>query len=301
MCALTADIGAAGWLAALAGWAAIMALAMPSVSAAEAPPERVALWPGRAPVGDGTFQATDAALAVYRPAMPCGAAVVICPGGGYAELGAMDTMREIAEWLRAHGLLAAILEYRLPRGNPRLPLLDAQRAMRLVRANAKAWKCDPRRIGIMGFSAGGHLAAAVGTHFDAGNPRATDPVERIGCRPDFMVLVFPIITMGEATYPDAKRQLLGPSPAAKTVDLFSNERHVTARTPPAFLTHARDDTTVSVENSRMFHRALRAHHVAAEYLEFAAGNHGFNGCKGAIWEEWKRRSLRWLAEQRFIP
>ncbi len=263
--------------------------------------ERIGLWHGRAPTGDGAFENADAWLTVHRPRRPNGTAVVICPGGGYAMQVVGAEGHGIAAWLNRHGITGAVLEYRLPAGRPRVPLLDAQRALRTVRANARAWGLDPSRIGIMGFSAGGHLASTAGTHFDAGQADAADPVQRVGCRPDFMILVYPVITMGDKGHPGSRTNLLGKNPDAKLLELYSNEKQVAANTPPAFLAHARDDKPVPPENSRMFYEALRAHKVPCRYLELPSGGHGLNGYKGPMWDAWQEQSLAWLAEQKLIP
>jgi acetyl esterase/lipase len=207
----------------------------------------------------------------------------------------------IAEWLNAKGIAAILLEYRLPEGRPSVPLFDAQRALRTVRARAREWAIDPGRVGILGFSAGGHVASTAGTHFDAGRSDAPDAVERESSRPDFMILVYPVVTMGEKGHALSRTKLLGPQPASDLVRRYSNETQVTERTPPAFVTHAKDDGGVLPGNSRDFVAALRAHGVPVEYLEFETGGHGFNGCKGPIWEEWKARSLAWLASRGVIP
>lgn len=265
-------------------------------------PERIALWPNQAPLGDGAFAATNAFITVYRPARPNGVAVVICPGGGYGALKPEGMEgRGAAEWLNAHGIVGVVLAYRLPQGRSFVPLLDAQRAIRTVRVNAKEWGCDPARVGILGFSAGGHLASTAGTHFDDGLPAAADPVEHVGCRPAFMVLVYPVISMGPQAHGGSKKNLLGPNPPATLVELFSNERQVTDRTPPTFLAHARDDSRVSPDHSRLFLEALQTHHVAAQYLELPSGDHGLNDRQGPMWETWKTDALKWLAEQGLIP
>jgi acetyl esterase/lipase len=207
----------------------------------------------------------------------------------------------IAHWLNAHGITGIVLEYRLPHGRPFVPLLDAQRAIRLARSRSKEWGCNPHRIGIIGFSAGGHLAATAATHFDAGKTTATDPVERMGCRPDFSVLVYPVITMGSKTHSGTKQNLLGPSPSIDLENLFSNEKQVTARTPPAFLAHALDDQIVTPENSRLFYEALLAHKVASSYLELPYGDHGLNGYQGPMWDAWQAGALKWLASRKLIP
>jgi acetyl esterase/lipase len=264
--------------------------------------ERRPLWADRAPVGDGTFQAAGGFITVHRPEprKANGAAVVICPGGGYGGLVVGAEGHGIAQWLLARGVAGIVLEYRLPHGKPFVPLLDAQRAIRTVRANARQWNIDPRRIGIMGFSAGGHLASTAATHFDGGDPGAADPIDRVSCRPDFAVLVYPVITMSEKTHGGSRVNLLGRDPPAKLIELFSSEKQVTDATPPTFLAHAKDDKAVSPENSRMFCAALKAHHVAAEYLELPSGGHGLNGYKGPMWDAWQAKSLEWLAAERFL-
>ncbi len=267
----------------------------------ESKPERVGLWNKRAPIGDGKFQETEVWITVHHPKTPNGTAIVICPGGGYGSLVAGAEGHGIASWLNRHGITGVVLEYRLPAGRSQVPLLDAQRAIRTVRVNAKAWNLDPARIGIMGFSAGGHLASTAGTHFDTGDADATDPVQRTSCRPDFMILVYPVITMGEKGHQGSRNNLLGKNPDAKLVELYSNQKQVTGKTPPTFLAHAKDDRPVPPENSKMFYDALRAQKVATEYLELASGGHGLNGYKGPMWDAWQERSLSWLAEMKLLP
>jgi acetyl esterase/lipase len=264
-------------------------------------PERMALWNGRAPVGDGQFEQADAWITVYRPSRANGTAIVICPGGGYGQVVIEPEGHGIARWLNGHGITGVVLDYRLPKGRSFVPLLDAQRAARTVRTRAKAWSIDPARIGIMGFSAGGHLASTAGTHFDDGDPKAADAVDRASCRPDFMILVYPVITMGETTHSGSRQNLLGTDPSPKLVELFSNEKQVTARTPPTFLAHAVDDKPVPPENSRAFYAALQEHKVPSQYLELPSGGHGLNGYKGPMWGAWQEKSLAWLAELKLNP
>jgi acetyl esterase/lipase len=276
-----------------------------SLVAADAPkkaePERIKLWSERAPIGDGTFEPTEAKITVHKPEKPNGTAIVICPGGGYGGLVTGPEGHGIATWLNRHGITGVVLEYRLPKGRSHVPLLDAQRAIRTVRSNAKAWGIDPARIGIMGFSAGGHLASTAGTHFDDGDPKASDAIERVSSRPDFMILVYPVVTMGEKTHGGSKGNLLGKNPDAKLVELFSNEKQVTAKTPPTFLAHAKDDGPVPPENSKAFYEALQAQKVPAKYLELPSGGHGLNGYKGPMWDAWQEQSLAWLAEMKLVP
>jgi acetyl esterase/lipase len=290
----------------LAGLISLAVIASLSTLAGSAPdtlpkPERISLWSNHAPVGDGTFQSADAAITVHRAANPNGAALVICPGGGYGGLVTGAEGHGIAQWLTQHGITGVVLEYRLPRGNAFVPLLDAQRAIRTVRSQAVEWGVDPRRIGIIGFSAGGHLASTVGTHFDAGDPKSPDAIGRVSCRPDFMVLVYPVISMGDKGHQGSRNNLLGKDAKPELVELFSNEKRITAQTPPAFLAHALDDKVVPSDNSRMFYDALKTSGVEAKYLELPSGGHSLNGYKGPMWDAWQAQSLEWLAGLKVIP
>lgn len=274
-----------------------------AAQAAAPQPQKLTLWSNKAPVGDDKFEAADASITVHRPAAEKanGAAVVICPGGGYGGLVTGPEGHGIAQWLNRHGIAGIVLEYRLPRRRAFVPLFDAQRAIRMVRANAKQWSINPDHVGIIGFSAGGHLASTAGTHFDAGDLKAADSVDRMSCRPDFVLLIYPVITMGAKTHGGSKANLLGRDPKPGMVELFSNEKQVTDKTPPMFLTHAKDDTLVVPDNSRMMYEALKAHKVATEYLELPTGGHGLNGYKGPMWDAWQTKFLEWLAGQKMIP
>jgi acetyl esterase/lipase len=289
-------------LSGIALTAVLLLNASPVVGATSANPEKLLLWSGQAPVGDCEFEAANASMTVHRPTpeKANGAAMVICPGGGYGGLVVGPEGHGIAKWLTDHGIAGIVLEYRLPRGRPFVPLLDAQRAIRTVRFNAKRWGINPARIGIIGFSAGGHLASTAGTHFDDGDPQATDPISRVSCRPDFAILIYPVITMGAKTHGGSKENLLGRHPKPEIVELFSNEKQVTKQTPPMFLAHAKDDAPVMPDNSRMLYEALKAHQVAAEYLELPSGGHGLNGYKGPMWDAWQTKALAWLAAQKVI-
>jgi len=265
-------------------------------------PRVLSLWNGHAPVGDGTFQTEDAEITLYLPALPkaSGATMVICPGGGYGGLVMGPEGEGIARWLTEHDICGVVLKYRLPRGNSMVPLLDAQRAIRMVRSQSGKWGIDPNRIGIIGFSAGGHLASTAATHFDAGDPKSDDPVERMSCRPDFAILVYPVITMGDQGHAGSRKNLMGPDPKPEVIEQFSNEKHVTPQTPPTFLAHALDDKVVPAENSHMFFEALQANKVPAKYLELPEGGHGLNGYKSPMWDAWQTQSLQWLVEQKVI-
>jgi acetyl esterase/lipase len=278
--------------------ALLKALGIPAVASA---PEKVSLWPQQAPAGDGTFEKAEVTITVHRPEKPNGAAMVICPGGGYGGLVVGPEGHGIAMWLNSHGITGLVLEYRLPKGRSAVPLLDAQRATRTVRSRAKDWGIDPAKIGIIGFSAGGHLAATAATRHDDGDPAAKDPVERLGCRPDFAVLVYPVITMGETTHGGSRKNLLGPSPSPETIALFSAEKQVTGKTSPTYLTHAVNDRIVPVSHSRSFHAALEEKKIPAEYLELPSGDHGLDGYKGPMWDAWQAGVLKWMAARKIMP
>jgi acetyl esterase/lipase len=272
-----------------------------NVPAKKVEPETLKLWNGNAPVGEGKFEKAEASITVHKPEKANGTAIVICPGGGYGGLVTGAEGHGIAEWLNRHGITGVVLEYRLPKGRSFVPLLDAQRAIRTVRSHTKDWGIDISKVGIMGFSAGGHLASTAGTHFDDGDPKSDDPVEKQGCRPDFMILIYPVISMGEKGHGGSRNNLLGTKPEAKLVDLFSNEKQATAKTPPTFLAHAKDDRAVVPENSKIFYDALQAKKVASKYLELPSGGHGLNGYKGPMWNAWQAQSLEWLSEIKMIP
>jgi len=256
--------------------------------------ETLSLWSGPAPIGDGTTEDVDVRLTLHRPAKPNGTAIVICPGGGYGGLVTGGEGHGIAQWLNGHGITGLVLEYRLPKGRSYVPLLDSQRAIRTARANAKAWNLNPRRIGIIGFSAGGHLASTAATHFDSGVSQSDDRVTQQSSRPDFAILVYPVVTMDKSTHAGSRRNLLGDQPSDEMINLFSNEKQVTAETCPTYLAHALDDRVVVPANSQAFHNALKQHSVATEYLKLPSGGHGLNGYKGPMWDAWQKQSLDWL-------
>jgi acetyl esterase/lipase len=275
--------------------ATLFLIALPALAAPT--PEVIPLWPDGAPVTKDRKEQAEVRLTVYRPEQPNGTAMVICPGGGYGMLVTKGEGSGIAAWLNQHGITGAVLEYRLPKGEPVRPLSDAQMAVRTLRARAGEFGCDPQRIGIIGFSAGGHLASTAATHFDAGDPAATDPVDRTSCRPDFAILIYPVITMGPQTHMGSKKNLLGKDPAPELIDLYSSEKQVTAKTPPTFLAHAADDRTVAPDNSLMYYDRMIACGVPSKYLKLPSGGHGLNGYKGPMWDQWRKESLEWLMER----
>ena len=238
----------------------------------------VLLWPNGAPGAQGNKPEDIPTLTIYLPApeKAVRTGVVVCPGGGYVGLAMKKEGTDIAEWLNSIGIAAFVLKYRLgPRYHHPIEMWDGQRAMRYVRYHAKEYGISPNRIGIWGFSAGGHLASTVGTHFDNGKAQAPDPIDRVSCRPDFMVLSYPVVTMMEPyVHKGSRRALLGEHPDARLVRYLSNELQVTPETPPTFLFSTDDDTTVPCENSVQFFLALRKNHVPAEMHIFEPGPHG---------------------------
>jgi acetyl esterase/lipase len=261
--------------------------------------EWVLLWPEGAPGALGQGAEDRPKITAYpAPAdLATGTAAVVCPGGSYQRLASDHEGKQVAEWLNGLGVSAFVLQYRVgPRYRHPAPLHDAQRALRLVRARARELGVAAGRVGIVGFSAGGHLASTAGTHFDEGRPDAADPVERAGSRPDFMVLAYPVISLDSTfTHERSLTNLLGPQPDARLARELSNERRVTARTPPAFLFHTSDDTTVDVENSVAFYRALRAAGVAAELHVFATGRHGVGlAPHDPVLSAWPKLCAEWM-------
>jgi acetyl esterase/lipase len=265
------------------------------------PADAIQLWPAGAPGALGKEPQDIPTLTPYFPKeKQTGAAVIVCPGGGYSHL-ADHEGGPVAEWLNSIGITAFVLKYRIgPRYHHPAPLQDAARAMRLVRSRAAEWKIDPKRIGILGFSAGGHLASTMGTHFDSGQPNADEAVERMSSRPDLMILIYPVITMGEFTHGGSKKQLLGDNPSVEMVKLLSNESQVTKDSPPTFLVHTANDAAVPVENSLHFAEALRKAGVPFELHVYERGPHGFGlGGKDPILSGWPTQCAAWLHLQGF--
>ncbi|WP_373650289.1 alpha/beta hydrolase [Schlesneria sp. DSM 10557] len=258
--------------------------------------ERIELWKGQAPIGDGQFEEKETWITVHPAPEPNGTAIVICPGGGYGGLVTGAEGHGIAKWLNGHGITGIVLEYRLPAGRSFVPLYDAQRAIRTVRLEAPKWKIDPSKIGIMGFSAGGHLASTAATHFSESDPQGDEGLKEISCRPDFAILIYPVITMNEKTHGGSKTNLLGENPSEELIQLFSNELQITPKTPPVFLAHAQDDEAVGIHNSIDFYNALLKQKVPGKLLELPSGGHGLNGYQGPMWDAWQEQSLQWLKE-----
>ncbi|MDC0584555.1 alpha/beta hydrolase [Bacteroidales bacterium] len=210
-----------------------------------------------------------------------GHAILICPGGGYGMLAYDWEGTEIAKWCNTRGITAFVLKYRLPGSKSvtvpyETPLIDAQRAMRLIRSRANDWNIDPDKLGVIGFSAGGHLASTLGTHYDYESSFKKDSIDRLSARPNFMVLMYPVVTMkDDYTHKGSKRNLLGNTPNHELEQQFSNELHVNENTPPTFIVHSSNDKAVPVQNSLQFYNALLKHNVYAEMHIFPVGGHGY--------------------------
>ncbi len=267
---------------------------------AAAQPRMELLWPNVAPGALGTEDTDKPAVFIHLPSADRanGTAVVVCPGGGYGALAMDHEGRQVAEWLNARGVAAFVLRYRLgPRYRHPVQIGDAQRALRLVRSRAAQFGVAADRIGIWGFSAGGHLASTAATRFDQGNPDSSDPVERAGCRPDFAILAYPVISFTtEYTHKGSLRNLLGEQPAPSLVASLSTETQVTAATPPTFLFHTTEDKGVPPENSVLFYMALRRHGIPAEMHIYERGRHGVGlAPSDPVLSTWAGRLEDWLS------
>lgn len=232
-----------------------------------------------------------------------GTAVVICPGGGYSGLAIRHEGLQVAQWFNSVGITAFVLTYRQPDDaimeNKSIgPLQDGQRAIRLVRRHAKEWGIDPEKIGIMGFSAGGHVASTISTHY---NEKVYDPVDSTSARPNFSLLIYPVISMDSTiTHSGSRVNLLGNSPTPEQVMHFSNELQVNEQTPPAFVVHSLDDDVVPVQNSIKYVLAMKKHHVPCELHIYESGGHGYGMAPGGSTQAmWLEACLKWLEANRF--
>ena len=266
-------------------------------------PETLKLWPDGAP-----FQLEDdyePTLTVY-PApkkSATGSAIVVCPGGGYQTLAMDHEGKQVADWLNSIGKTAFVLRYRVGSWDGQknlypVPSLDGQRAVRLARFKAESYGVNPEKIGILGFSAGGHLASTIGTHFDSGDPFAEDLVDRVGCRPNFMVLIYPVVSFEtKYVHRGSRRALLGNDPDLHLIHFLSNETQVSTMTPPAFLVHTTQDRAVPSENSLLFYMALKENGVPAEMHIYERGKHGFGLAPGdPILSTWPKHCEVWMGK-----
>ncbi|MDR0729276.1 MAG: alpha/beta hydrolase [Prevotellaceae bacterium] len=263
-------------------------------------PVEVLLWPDGAPNDNGirgpeeqaaagrVSGVSQASMYVYLPvgAAVATAAVVICPGGGYVRLAMVHEGHEFARWLNEHGVAAVVLKYRMPNGHDEVPLSDVQQALRLVRQHGREWNIAPHRVGVAGFSAGGHLASTAATHFG-------DSLTR----PDFAVLFYPVISMGVRAHAGSRLALIGESPSPELQRKYSNEWQVSAATPPTLLFLSDDDRTVDPLNSSMFYEALKERRVPAAMYVFPTGGHGWGMRSDFVYHDvWRGLLLRWLKE-----
>ena len=272
--------------------------------------ETMKLWDGDIPFSNGIIgdeeytdkghvqNIQDPTITIYLPkkSKATGAAVVICPGGGYRLLAIQHEGHDVAKWFNEFGVAGIVVKNRLPTSEnitdtSEVAMTDAQRAVRLVRHHAGEWGIEKNKIGIMGFSAGGHLASTVGTHFDYGMADSPDPVQKVSCRPDFMILMYPVITMSEDfMHAGSMKNLLAHNQSYEQKRRFSNEKQVTSETPPTILIHSSDDKSVPVANSIRFYEALIEHNIPAEMHIFNSGGHGYglgrkDGTSHNLWPE----------------
>ena len=278
------------------GRVAVLSCLMVNLFAADSFP----LWEKGVPGSLGSAEKDIPTLTVFRAdeGKATGAAMVICPGGGYGGL-AQHEGKDYAEWLAKNGVTSFVLKYRLGSAGYRHPVMldDAARAVRLVRARASEWGVDGKRVGIMGSSAGGHLASTLLTHFDSGHQQSSDAVEKQSSRPDLGILCYAVISMGEYTHGGSKKNLLGDNPSEDLVKLLSNELQVTTNTPPTFLWHTYEDTAVVPQNSMLFALALQKNKVPYELHIYEKGRHGIGLANGHPWTE---QCLRWLKLRGFV-
>lgn len=286
-------------------WMFVVSLTLASSVIHAAGPEPIPLWTKDVPGGMGTEEPDIPTVRIHTPpaGKSNGAAVVICPGGGYGIIAMDHEGSQVANFLSSQGITALVLRYRLaPKYRHPAPLTDAQRAIRYVRAHAESLGVSSRRVGIMGFSAGGHLASTAATHFDQGKADAEDPIDRQSCRPDFAILGYPVISLtADFAHRGSARNLLGDNPDPKLLESLSNETQVTKETPPTFLFHTNEDTGVPPENSVSFFLALRKVKVPAELHIFQQGPHGIGLAPGdPVIHTWKDRLVDWLRQSAYL-
>jgi acetyl esterase/lipase len=282
----------------------IIVIIASAILQAQEKPNEILLWPNGAPgaLGDRPEDKPSLTPFLAVSGTASGTAVLVCPGGGYAHL-ADHEGAPVAQWLNTLGIKSFVLKYRLGSSGYHHPsmLQDAQRAIQYVRSHAQELGINPAKIGIMGFSAGGHVASSAGTHYVAGEPAPEDPIARVSSRPDFMILIYPVITMGEFAHAGSRKNLLGDHPSQELIDLMSNVKQVTKDSPPAFLVHTGNDATVPVENSLEFAAAMRRAGVGVELHLFQTGpKHGYGLAVGdPIVGIWPKLCEQWLRARGF--
>ncbi len=297
-------MGRRGWVLVAFGIAAGLVVAVSAGAQDVAAGTVVPLWAGRAPGAVGDAESDTPTLTVYLAAAnPTHTGVVIAPGGGYQHLSMQKEGEDVARWLNARGVAAFVLKYRLgPTYHHPVELGDARRAMRTVRAHASAYGVDAGRVGMWGFSAGGHLTATAGTLGEPGDASSADPVERQGSRPSFLVLAYPVVTLEDpVAHMGSRKYLLGDNPDPALVELLSAEKHVTAETPPTFLFATTDDPVVPVMNSVEFYSALVRNKVPAEMHLFQHGPHGVGLAPGfADLKVWPDLLAAWMRARGYM-
>ncbi len=291
-------------------------------------PLELPIWPGPAPGSEGITESEitvdrgkgkghvdrsisnvhQPTITVHLPSHSTGelrAAVVICPGGGFTRVVIDKEGNDFARFLNDHDVVGIVLKFRTAKSEKHFygisaMTADAQRALRVTRANAEAWKIDPARVGVFGFSAGGHVASTLATHYDAGDPSSEDLVERFDGRPDFLGLAYPLVSLQtEVAGTKYQHLLLGDDPTGEPIDQYSNELHVNAKTPPAFICHAEDDSAVLVENTHRLAAAYKTAGVACTSLVYAEGGHGYGiRDQGKPIDAWRHRFVDWLVENK---
>jgi acetyl esterase/lipase len=288
------------------GWVLGLLLAFGGAARAQ---QEIPLWPNGAPGATGTGSADKPGITPYPASNPNGAAVVVIPGGAYSFLATDIEGTQPAKWLQSQGISAFVVKYRVSPYRHPIEMWDGQRAMRWVRANAKKYGIDTAHIGVMGFSAGGHMASTVSTHWDTGNPSANDSVDRQSCRPAFAIIHYGVITMDASfTHMGSRQSLLGNNPSQALVDSMSNEKQVNAKTPPTFLGHGDNDHTVNVKNSQVYYDSLQKKGVTKSTLMIFKGvDHSYGLADGKAGtpnnptiHAWCDSSLRWLDSQGFL-
>jgi len=322
------QISRGAWRSAVVALGLIAALGPAMAATGPSGAEEMAIWPGTAPGSQAAsarqevverskdpavkdravFGVTRPTLEIWRPQNPNGTAVIVMPGGAYQRVVVDKEGLEMGERLIKDGITVFVLTYRLPVGghaqSSDVALQDAQRAIRLVRRNAQKWGLKTDHIGVMGFSAGGHVAASLGTSFDKKVYDAVDETDTISAKPDFLALIYPVISMETGvTHPESRRNLLGAEPGESAANEYSADKHVRADMPPTFLLHADDDSSVATENSIRFYQALKAAKVSAELHIFRKGEHGFGlrFTKGLPVAVWPDLYVAWVRNLQIIP